>query len=108
VAADGVTVAVNVTEAPYADGFADDANVTVVDALLTVCISAEEVLLLSFVSPPYTAVIELDPAAKVDVLYVAFPLLTVPVPRVAVPFLKVTVPVAVEIERVAVNVTEFP
>jgi hypothetical protein len=53
-------------------------------------------------------VIEFDPTANVEVLYVAFPLLRVPVPRVVLPFLNVTVPVAVEIESVAVNVTELP
>jgi len=46
VAVDGVTVAVNVTEEPYADGFAEDATVVVVFALLTVCVNVEEVLAL--------------------------------------------------------------
>lgn len=40
-----VTVAVNFTDEPYVDGLAEDAKV-VEDALLTVCDSAEEVLLL--------------------------------------------------------------
>jgi hypothetical protein len=53
-------------------------------------------------------VIEFDPTANVEVLYVALPPLTVPVPSVVLPFLNVTVPVAVEIERAAVNVTELP
>jgi hypothetical protein len=52
VAVVGVTVAVNVTEEPYTDGFADEANVTVVLALFTVCVNVGEVLPLSFVSPP--------------------------------------------------------
>jgi len=52
VAVVGATVAVNVTEAPYADGFADEASVTVVFVLFTVWVSTEDVLLLSFVSPP--------------------------------------------------------
>jgi len=52
VAVVGVTVAVSVTDAPYIDGFADVANVTVVFVLFTVWISAEDVLLLSFASPP--------------------------------------------------------
>jgi hypothetical protein len=52
VAAEGVTVAVNVTEEPYVDGFAEDVSETVVLALLTVWVSVEEMLLLSFVSPP--------------------------------------------------------
>jgi len=46
VAVEGVTVAVNVTEEPYVDGFADEATVVVVVALLTVCVSVVEVLLL--------------------------------------------------------------
>jgi hypothetical protein len=52
VAVVGVTVAVNVTEAPNADGFADEASVTVVFVLFTVCVRVVDVLLLSFVSPP--------------------------------------------------------
>jgi len=52
VAVVGVTVAVNVTDEPYADGFADEARVTVVFVLFTVCVRAVDVLLLSFVSPP--------------------------------------------------------
>jgi len=52
VAVVGVTEAVNVTEAPYADGFADEASVTVVFVLFTVCVRVADVLLLSFVSPP--------------------------------------------------------
>ena len=52
VAVVGATVAVNVTEAPYVDGFADEASETVVFVLFTVWVSTEDVLLLSFVSPP--------------------------------------------------------
>jgi hypothetical protein len=52
VAAEGVTVAVKVTEEPYLDGFEDDATVAVVFTLFTVCVSDDEVLLLSLVSPP--------------------------------------------------------
>jgi hypothetical protein len=68
VAVEGVTVAVNVTDEPYTDGFADEARFTVVLALFTVCVNAEDVLLLSYASPPYEAVIEFDPTASVDVL----------------------------------------
>jgi len=53
-------------------------------------------------------VIECDPNANVEVLYVATPLLSVPVPSVALPSLKVTVPVAVEGVTLAVKVTEEP
>jgi hypothetical protein len=52
VAVVGVTVAVNVTDEPYVDGFVDEASVTVVFVLFTVWVSTEDVLLLSFVSPP--------------------------------------------------------
>jgi hypothetical protein len=52
VAVVGVTVAVNVTEEPYTDGFADEASVTVVFALFTVWVSTDDVLPLSFASPP--------------------------------------------------------
>jgi hypothetical protein len=52
VAVVGATVAVNVTEVPYADGFADEASVTLVFVLFTVCVRVVDVLLLSFVSPP--------------------------------------------------------
>ena len=52
VAAVGATVAVNVTDEPYVDGFADEASVTVVFVLFTVWVSTEDVLLLSSVFPP--------------------------------------------------------
>jgi hypothetical protein len=53
-------------------------------------------------------VIECEPAFKVVVVNVAFPLLRVPVPSVVVPSLKVTVPDAVDGVTVAVNFTEAP
>ena len=52
VAVEGETVAVNVTEDPYVDGFADETSVTVVLALFTVCVSVGDTLPLSFASPP--------------------------------------------------------
>ena len=52
--------------------------------------------------------IEWEPMASVEVLYVAFPLLTFPAPNVVVPSLNVTVPAAVVEETVAVNVTDTP
>jgi hypothetical protein len=60
------------------------------------------------VLPPYAAVIEWDPTARVDVVNVAFALAIVPVPSVVVPSLNVTVPVAAEGEMVAVKVTDEP
>ena len=52
-----VTVAVNVTESPNIDGFADDDTLIVVDAPLTVCVN-EPVLELKVVPSLYDAVIE--------------------------------------------------
>jgi hypothetical protein len=52
VAVAGVTVAVNVTDAPYVVGFVDEVSVTIVFALFTVCVNVEDVLLLSLASPP--------------------------------------------------------
>jgi hypothetical protein len=46
--------------------------------------------------------------ASDEVLYMAIPLLTLPLPSVVLPSLNVTVPVAVVDETVAVNVTEEP
>src|ERR1700722_1332811 len=43
VAADGDTVAVNVTEEPYVEGFNDDVTATVVDVPLTTCVTMFEV-----------------------------------------------------------------
>ncbi len=45
------TVAVNLTDEPYEEGFADDERVVVELALFTVCVNAEEVLPLCCVSP---------------------------------------------------------
>ena len=87
---------------------ADEARVVVVLALFTVCDKAVEVLTLKFASPPYDAVIECEPAINVEVLKVAFPLLSEPVPSVVLPSLNVTRPVAVEGVTVAVNFTEEP
>ena len=41
---DGATVPVNFTEEPYVDGFAEDDTVVVELALLTVCVTADDVL----------------------------------------------------------------
>ncbi len=43
VAVDGLTVAVKVTELPYADGLPDDATPVVVDALFMVCAYGNDV-----------------------------------------------------------------
>ena len=46
------TVAVNVTDCPKTDGFADEITIVVVLGMLTVWVRVEEVLVLKFVSPP--------------------------------------------------------
>lgn len=68
VAPDGVMVAVNVTDTPSPEGFADEDTAVVVLALFTVCDSAEELLLLQFESPAYEPVIECDPAVRAVVV----------------------------------------
>ena len=49
---DGLTVAVNTTCCPNAEGFSDDINAVVLLIELTVCISEEDVLPAKCVSPP--------------------------------------------------------
>ena len=49
--ATALTVAVKVTAWPKRDGFVDEVTVVELLALFTVCVMAEEVLLLKFVSP---------------------------------------------------------
>ena len=104
----GVTVALNVTASWSRDGFAEETSVTDVPALSTVCIRTGDVLPLKSSLPPYTAVFECTPRARVEVVNAASPSLTVAVPSVTEPFLKVTVPVgAPEVVglTLAVNVT---
>jgi hypothetical protein len=50
--ATGVTVAVNVTDCPSPDGFAEDTTVVVVAAVFTVWVSADDVLPVKLPSPP--------------------------------------------------------
>jgi len=69
---------------------------------------ADEVLLASFVSPVYAAVILCAPAVKELVVELAVPALSVPVPKRLPPFRNCTVPVAVLGETVAVNRTACP
>ena len=66
-----LTVAVKVTDWPKTDGFTLEASAVVVVFWFTVCVRTAEVLPESFVSPPYTAVIECDPTARVAVAKVA-------------------------------------
>ena len=86
------TVMVNVTVCPRVDGFADELTFVVVVALLTVCCTAPDVLLLKVVLPPYTAVIECFPGAKDELLNLALPAANVPAPKFTAPSLNITVP----------------
>src|SRR5689334_6842520 len=108
VAAEGETVAVNVTGTPAPAGFSDEVSEVVVAAWLTVCATAAEVLAALLLSPPYTAVCECVPTVSVVVEKLAVPPATVPVPIVVAPSLNVTVPVAFEGVTVAVSVTDVP
>src|SRR5438067_9185832 len=61
-----VTVAVNVTLWPNTDGLADDVSAVLVLAWLTTCDTAELVLVVKLVSPPYTAVMLCVPTLRAD------------------------------------------
>lgn len=50
--AEGVTVAVKVTDWPNVEGFREELTAVVVAALFTVCVNAGDVLPAKFVSPP--------------------------------------------------------
>src|SRR5208282_4556407 len=63
---DPVTVAVNLTVAPTSEGFALEIS-AVLELCCITCDSTVEVLVKLKLSPPYTAVIECVPAARVDV-----------------------------------------
>jgi hypothetical protein len=110
-----VAVAVNVTLWPKTDGLADVLMAVAVVSWLTTCVRAgDDVLVRKLLSPLYTAVILCEPAARDDVVRVAWPArLTVPVPIVLLPSLNVTIPDAVPAPgavaaTVAVNVTLWP
>ena len=106
-----LTVAVNVTDSPAADGFTDENTWVVVAAWFTVWFKVADVLFADELSPPYVAVIECAPAVRVRVVKVVVPCaLSEAVPSGAVPFLKLTVPVGVgplEV-TVALSVTGWP
>ena len=87
------TVAVNVTACPTLAGSAVDVSVVVVGSGLTVWLSAVEELPLKLVSPPYVAVIECEPTAKIEVVRMARLVASSgPLPRTVAPSLNVTVP----------------
>src|SRR5438046_2615773 len=72
-AAAAVTVAVKLADCPITDGLAVDVSVLVVLVLLTTCVTVELVLVVKFVSPPYTAVMLCVPTLRADVAHVATP-----------------------------------
>jgi hypothetical protein len=109
------TVAVNVTACPKLAGLTEEATVDVVPAAFTTSLSAEEVEAPKLPVAAYTAVIELVPTARLEVVIVAvllvpLPAVNVALPIVVVPLLKITVPVgaALLLDTVAVNVTACP
>lgn len=67
-----LTVAVNVTGWPYFEGLGDETILTVVLALLTCSMTAEEVLELKLAFPLYTAVIECAPTGSERVENLAY------------------------------------
>ena len=84
------TVAVRVTDCPNMEGFSEDVNVAVELALPTVWLTAAEVLLAKFASPPYTAVIESVPSGSDVVVRLATPPVNVAVPSEVVPLKNAT------------------
>ncbi len=107
----GVTVAVNVMPVP-AVAEVDETSSFVVVATLPArmsTVTAAEVLLAKLASPPYTAVMECEPAARVETFSVVQPAPRVAVPKIVELSLKVTVPVGPEPGlTVAVNVMVVP
>src|SRR5215471_10047569 len=73
-----VTVAVNVTTAPWVAGLAELESVVVLAALVTTCDSAELVEATLLASPPYAAVMLWVPMARVVVAHWAVRMLPVP------------------------------
>jgi hypothetical protein len=114
--ATAATVAVNVTDWPNTDGLAEDVSVVTLEALLTTCDTAGEVLVAKLPSVAYTAVTlcGLPATDSAVVLKVATPEpFRVPGPNVVAPSLNVTVPVGVPAPgatavTVAVKVTDWP
>lgn len=106
-----VTVAVKVTGWPAVAGFNEEVTVVLVGAMVTLCVSAAEVLAAKLASPLYVALIVCTPAIRSGMENVACPALSVPVPIAAAPSKNVTVPVGVPGElsvTVAVKVTVWP
>ena len=113
VAETGVTLAVNVSEAPNTDGLVPIARLSDVTefafGLFTVCENAADVEPLKLASPLYCAVMECIPNDNDDVVMLAVPPTKVTSPEIALlPSKKTTVPVAEVGVTFAVNVRVSP
>src|ERR1700674_4484128 len=112
--ATAVTVAMNTTPWPTAEGFCVEISAVAESALLMVCVSGAEILAVKLLSPLYVAVMLRTLGRSELVDNIAFPVLsTIRVPRLVVPSLKVIVPVGVPAPgggtaTVAVKVTLCP
>jgi hypothetical protein len=107
----GVTVAVNVTVWPNIDGFKELVTALELVASFTVCVMADDALLMKLLSPPYETVIVWLPAESVAAEIEAVPEVRLAVPNVVAESRKVTVPVGVPVNcgvTVAVKVTVWP
>lgn len=107
------TVAVNVTCCPVVAALGAAVTAVIVSATVTISVTiAVEVLPRKLVSPEYFAVIEWIPTDSDEVMNAACPFtFSVPVPICMLPSKNCTVPVGVpvvELETVAVNVTDCP
>jgi hypothetical protein len=109
------TVAVNVTDWPNTEGFADELTAVVVSAGFTVWVKLGEVLPLKLTSPLYTAVTVAVPTVSVDTdaLVALPPLIATALPKFTPLVWNWTVPVGVPTPgavalTIAVNVTDWP
>src|SRR5271157_13276 len=101
----GVTVAVNLTACPTAEGFCDETSAVLVDRCAMISFTAADVDGASLGSPPYAAVREWSPTASVEIFRVAVAPLRATDPRLLAPSRNCTLPVAVLGATVAVRVT---
>jgi hypothetical protein len=110
-----VTVAVTMAICPLVIDAGETESVVVLFALLMVCDSTAEMLVVSLLSPANTAVMKCEPSESEDVLNVAMPEpFSIPAPSVVDPSLKVTASPLPEVMgvppllTVAVKVTGWP
>jgi hypothetical protein len=93
-----LTVALKVTVWPKFEGFSDEVSTIDVDAGLTTCVTAGEVLVPKLLSSLYTAVIAWFPTDNDEIARLAVPPASATVPIVVLPSLKVRLPVGVPTE----------